>query len=358
MARPARARVDLGALRHNLNIARQRAPHSQHMAIIKANGYGHGIEQVARALVGADAFGVACLEEALAVRAAGIDRPIVLLEGFFEAAELPDICEQQLIPVLHHAEQINMLERARLPAPLHVWLKIDTGMHRLGFPPEEAGEAWRRLREMPGICRVRVMSHFAEADDPESGRTAEQLRAFLDVTADMDAELSIANSAALLSRRETHLDWVRPGLMLYGISPFEGARAPEAGLMPAMTLRTELIAVKQLKAGDRVGYGGTWVCPEDMPVGVAAIGYGDGYPRHAQTGTPVLVNGERAALVGRVSMDMVCIDLRGIQAGVGNEVVLWGPGLPVEEVAQAAGTIPYELVCAVSSRVPMEYGEE
>ncbi|WJW74786.1 alanine racemase [Thiohalobacter sp. IOR34] len=351
MARPACVQVDTAALRHNLQIARRHAPHSQLLAVVKANGYGHGLQQVARSLSAADALGVASLEEALTLREAGIRQPITLLEGFFEADELDAICEQQLSPVIHQPQQLEILEASRLRAPLHVWLKIDSGMHRLGFPPQAAQEAWQRLNALPQICRVRLMSHLACADEPDGEVTRHQLQHFLSATEGMEAERSLANSAALLAWPQTRLDWVRPGLMLYGISPFAEGCGADLGLQPAMTFSTRLIAVRRLRRGDAVGYGGDWVCPEDMPVGIAAAGYGDGYPRHAPSGTPLLVNGRRAQLIGRVSMDMLCIDLRDQpRAAVGDPVTLWGQGLPVETVARAAATIPYELCCRVAPR--------
>lgn len=353
MARPIRADIDLEALAHNFTQVRNAAPHSQAMAVVKANAYGHGITRVATALSSADGFGVACLEEAQALRAAGIRQPITLLEGFFEAEELAEISRQQLIPALHHPRQLEQLEAATLPEPVHVWLKLDTGMHRLGFEAGQAVSLLQRLQALPQVASVSVMSHLACADDRQDDRTERQLQQFLAETDTLQVPRSLANSGGLLGWPATRLDWVRPGLMLYGVSPFPETPASELGLRPVMTLRTRLIAVQEYPAGTEIGYGGSWVCPEAMPVGVAAVGYGDGYPRHAPAGTPVLVNGRQARLVGRVSMDMICIDLRDHPgAEIGSEVVLWGEGLPVENVATAAGTIPYELLCRVTARVP------
>ncbi len=354
MSRAACARISLSALEHNLNRARRAAPGARVLAVIKANGYGHGMVRVARSLPHADAFAVASIDEALILRQAGVTHPIVLLEGVFDGEELAQAAEHGLEPVVHSDEQLGQLEAARPAAPLTVWLKIDTGMHRLGFSPGRAAEARRRLEACGAVSNVRLMSHLANADTPGDARTDAQLDVFNACAEEFPGERSIANSGGVLAWPRAHFDWVRPGIMLYGASPFADTGA-EHDLRPAMTLSTRLIALQHLHAGDAVGYGGTWTCPEDMPVGVAAIGYGDGYPRHAPDGTPVLVNGRRVPLIGRVSMDMICLDLRSQpQARVGDEVVLWGDGLPVEEVARAAGTIAYELLCRVTARVRFE----
>ncbi len=329
------------------------------MAVIKANGYGHGQLRVARALAAADAFAVSCIEEALTLREAGIRKPILLLEGVFEVAELPLCSRLDLAIAVHDLSQVEMLEYARLERPLTVWLKIDTGMHRLGIVPEQAIAVWRRLRECPAVdSAIPLMSHLARADERDADYTLKQVQIFKEICRLLPGERSLANSAGVLGWPQTHFDWVRPGLMLYGVSPFADTLAEEEGLQAVMTLSTRLIAVKRLCRGEPVGYGGTWVCPEDMEVGVAAIGYADGYPRHAPSGTPVLVNGRRAGLAGRVSMDMLGIDLRQHPAArVGDPVILWGRGLPVEIIAGAAGTIPYTLLCGVTARVHVQEHE-
>jgi alanine racemase len=289
------------------------------------------------------------------LREAGVEKPILLLEGFFDPSEL-DLCWQQdFWAVIHHVSQVEMLERSHPDKPIAVWLKIDTGMHRLGFHADEAARIWRRLRDCPAVAPgIRLMSHLANADDRQDPITHQQLATWRNATATLRGEVSFANSAGVLGWPATHFQWIRPGVMLYGISPFHNGVGSEEGLRPAMTLSTRLIAVKQLKRGDRVGYSGTWYCPEDMPLGIAAIGYGDGYPRHAPSGTPVLVNGRSVGLAGRVSMDMICLDLRKQpQARVGDPVTLWGEGLAVETVAGYAGTIAYELLCGVTQRVHM-----
>ncbi|NIR31180.1 MAG: alanine racemase [Gammaproteobacteria bacterium] len=359
MTRPARAIVHLAALRHNLRRVRQSAPRCRVLAVVKANGYGHGAVRVARALSDAEGFAVAGIDEALELREAGVDARILLLSGVHAGEALERACRYRLDVVVHHESQLEMLERARLEHPLEVWLKIDSGMHRLGVPPEQARSFWERLHACPQVdAHVRTMTHLANADDRRDPTTRRQLETFRDATRDLDGERSIANSGGVLGWPDTQADWVRPGIMLYGISPFVGGTAANEGLEPGMTLTTRLIAVNRVPRGGAVGYGGTWVCPEDMPVGVAAIGYGDGYLRHLPSGTPVLVNGRRVPLVGRVSMDLITVDLRTQpQARPGDEVVLWGRGLPVEEIAEHAGTIPYELVCRVAQRVLIDTEE-
>ena len=356
MTRPARACIDLRALQHNFQRVRQAAAGSRIMAIIKANAYGHGLLRVAQSLPGADAFGVASPEEGIALREAGFDRRIVLLEGPFSGDDLVLVSGYRLDVVIHHASQLDMLEQAGLKRPLDVWLKLDTGMNRLGFEPAAVAELLARLQGIEQVASVRFMTHFACADEPDNDTTRQQSDRFMAALAALSGEHSLANSAAILAWPDTHADWVRPGIMLYGASPLIEQSAAALDLRPVMTLASNLIAVKPCRAGDAVGYGGDWRCPEDMSVGVAAIGYGDGYPRHAPSGTPVLVNGQQASLIGRVSMDMICIDLRGHDnAAVGDEVQLWGKALPVEEIAAAAGTISYELLCGISHRVQMEY---
>lgn len=353
--RSTHAVIDLEALRHNLSVARQVAPHSRIMAAVKANGYGHGAVRVANALNEADAFCVAAINEALELREAGIRKPLVLLEGFFHAEELELIAQHSLEIVLHHLPQIEALERfTALAAPISVWIKVDTGMHRLGFAPEQVLAAHGRLLALGERVNLRgFMTHFAKADDRNDPATQHQLESFATAISTLTGERAIANSAGILGWPQSHADWVRPGIMLYGASPFIGRKGEEDGLRPVMTLSSELIAINELKQGDAVGYGGLWTCPEAMRVGVVAVGYGDGYPRHVPAGTPVLVNGHRVPLVGRVSMDMLTVDLRTQpDARIGDPVVLWGRGLPVEEIAEAAGTISYDLLSRVTRRVP------
>lgn len=354
MARPARARLDAQALLHNLRQVRRRAPTARVMAVVKANGYGHGLAWVTHALRdAADGFAVASTEEGLRLREAGVLKPVMLLEGFFSADELPALQLRQLAPVLHHEPQLQLLESHPAQLPSSVWIKLDTGMHRLGFAPAQLADALARLHRLRGIHDIRVMTHFANADDASDARTRAQIELFHSKVNGLGLETSLANSAGIVAWPDSHADWVRPGIMLYGASPVLGKTAEELNLKPVMTLESALLAVHARKKGDAIGYGGNYVCPEDMPVGVVAIGYGDGYPRHAPPGTPVRVNGSRVPLVGRVSMDMITVDLRTQpQARVGDPVVLWGEGLPVDEVAAKAGTISYELLCRVAERIP------
>lgn len=352
MSRAIEAQIDLQAFQANLQTVRRHAPQSRILAVVKADGYGHGLLRVARALRAADAFGVAAIEEALDLRAAGIEHPIVLLEGFFEVNELAEIAARDLHIVVHHEWQLAALESARLPGSLTAILKINSGMHRLGFAPGEAVTAYERLAACPAVGEIQLMTHLACAEERDNPVTLAQIDSFAAATAGLTGACSMANSAAVLQWPASHGDWVRPGIMLYGVSPFADSVGEEEGLKPVMTLKSRLISVRQCRRGDAIGYGGVWRCPEDMPLGVVAAGYGDGYPRSVPNGTPVLVNGRRVPLVGRVSMDMICVDLRSQPgAAVGDEVVLWGTGLPVEEVARSAGTIGYELLCGVTRRV-------
>jgi alanine racemase len=357
MTRPARALIDLQALRHNLSRAREAASGAKVMAVVKANAYGHGLLSVAQALDQADAFGVARLDEALSLRIAGVRAPVVLLSGVESARDLDQARGRGLDLVVHSEHQIAMLEEAPAGPRLRAWLKVDTGMHRLGFPPASFDRSYARLSKCASaVGSVALMTHLADADLRQSRRVAEQMAVFRSVTRDTSAERSIANSGGLLGWTEARADWVRPGIMLYGISPFSDDSGADHGLLPAMTVETRLIAINRAERGDRIGYGGTYTCDEPMRIGVAAIGYGDGYPRHAPSGTPVLVNGVRCPLAGRVSMDLITIDLRpNNKAKVGDRVVLWGEGLPAEVVAAHVKTIAYELVCRMAPR--MDYAE-
>ncbi len=353
MTRAARATVDSSALKHNLRTVRRIAPGSRVMAIIKANAYGHGLVGCARALREADAFGVARIEEAVALREAGLENSVVLLEGVLDAGQLPLAASLGLELVVHSPEQLAMLEGAALSRPVTAWLKTDTGMNRLGFPPDAVATSLGRL----AACRSvnpdpRLMTHLACADERDSATTDAQLARFAATLEGAAGERSVANSAALLWRADTHADWVRPGIMLYGVSPFADRTGETLGLRPAMALYSTVIALRSVKRGERVGYGGLWTAREDSRIAIAAIGYGDGYPRRLGGSTPVLVRGRRAPLAGRISMDMIAIDVTLVpEVRVGDEVQLWGAGLPVEELARGADTIPYELLCGVTQRV-------
>lgn len=359
MTRPVWAGIDLQALHYNFSIAREKAAGSRVMAVVKADAYGHGLVPVAQALVEADAFAVVSLDEAVQLRDAGIHQDILLLEGVFSEQELAASMHYELQLVVHCEEQLRWLRR--LPADKHpvIWIKVDTGMHRLGFTPQDAGAAWHQAQQLAAVedtGQLRWMSHLCCADDPGHAANDAQLARFIALTGTDGVVRSMANSAALLTRPDAVFEWVRPGIMLYGASPLLPQVSTGVELQPVMSLQSRLIAVHHRRKGEALGYGQTWVCPQDMPVGVVAIGYGDGYPRHAPSGTPVLVNGTPAQLVGRVSMDTICVDLRNQpQARTGDEVLLWGKGLAAETVAEHAGTISYELFCGVTPRVPRIY---
>lgn len=352
MSRPIVALIDEAALRGNYAVARQRAGSASVFAVVKANAYGHELAIVAGALTDADGFALLELDAAVGLRQRGLRQPILMLEGFFDPLELPLYVEHGLTAVIHSDEQVQMLRKARLRAPVAVFAKANTGMNRLGFGLRRYPAALDELARCDNVASVVAMTHFADADGPRG--VDWQLERFRTALGNRKLPVSTANSAALLQHPQTGGDWARPGIMLYGASPFTDITAAQLGLRPAMTLRSRLIAVQQLAAGDRVGYAGTHVADKTMRIGVVACGYADGYPRHAPSGTPVLVDGKRTVTVGLVSMDMLCVDLSTLpEAGVGSGAVLWGEGLPVEEVASAAGTVSYELLCARSARVPV-----
>lgn len=357
MSRRPVAQIDLVALQHNLQRVKTLAPASQVLAVLKANAYGHGLVRVAQALSEADAFAVARIDEALALRTAGVVKPIVLLEGFYEAAELPILLANNLQTVVHNEMQLTALEQTPLEGQLKVWLKIDSGMHRLGIEPSEFDSFYRRLWQCSAVLPgIRLMSHFCCADELGSTRTPSQLALFEQIIAGKAEQRSLANSAAILAWPASHAEWVRPGLMLHGISPFSGHTGQQHQLIPVMRLSSRLIALRNVRQGERVGYGATWQAPIDTVLGVIAVGYGDGYPRHACNGTPVWLNGREVALAGRVSMDMITVDLGpNAQDKLGDEAVLWGPELAIERIATAAGTIPYELLCNITPRVDYQY---
>jgi alanine racemase len=348
------ATVDSAALRHNLSVVRRWAPKSRVMAVIKANAYGHGLVAVARALESADAFAVARVDEGLTLRSAGINAPTVLLEGVFDREQLDAAATANFELVVHTPEQIELLRTAAAGARFKVWLKLDSGMNRLGFKGAAFGAAHAALSTLASVnSPVNLFTHLASADLPDLPTTSEQLALFAAATGSLSGERCLENSAAMLSFPDAQGDWVRPGLLLYGVSPFAGSIGADYGLRPAMTLHSHVIAVKELAPGERVGYGGDWTAARPTRLAVAAVGYGDGYPRSLGEGAPVLVNGERAGLAGRVSMDMIGIDVTDLHRPpvMGDPVVLWGEGLPVEEIAVWANTIPYELLCGISQRV-------
>lgn len=357
MSRPARARIDLDALRHNLRYAKGLAGPSRMVAVVKANAYGHGAVAVGRALAGeVDTLGVACLEEALELRESGVQSPILLLEGVFSPEEIPLVDRNHLALVVHSLEQLRWVLEARPERPLDCWLKVDTGMHRLGLDPSDLSPAFAALRRAPQVGEMVLMTHFAQADEPTHPYTVHQMDRFAEATRGLSAPRSLANSSALIAWPGARADWVRPGILLYGASPL-GDGHPSAGrLRPVMHLESAVISVRDLEAGERVGYGGCYTCPEPLRVGVVALGYADGYPRHAPYGTPVVVAGQVTHLIGRVSMDMLTVDLTGLaHVKIGDPVELWGAQVSANTVAQASGTIAYQLFTGVGSRVPRSY---
>jgi alanine racemase len=352
MPRPIQAAVDLDAFRHNLNVVRQHAPRSRIFAVLKANAYGHGVERAARALQAADGIAVLELEAAVRLREGGYSKRLALLEGAFRPSDFDAAAAHDLALVVHSEQQLRMLDAARAGARYDVLLKINTGMNRLGFTLQSTPDALARLTGHRAVKQLTLMTHFADAD--EARGIGWQMQAFERVAAGRGLERSLANSAAILRYPQAHAHWVRPGIMLYGCSPFPDVTAAGLDLRPVMTLTSEIIATQSVHAGDRIGYGGTFAADAPLRAGIVACGYADGYPRHAPTGTPVLVGGERTRTLGRVSMDMLCVDLTALPAaGIGTLVTLWGAGLSADEVAAAAGTVSYELLCAVAPRVPV-----
>ncbi|WP_415885355.1 alanine racemase [Neptuniibacter sp. QD37_6] len=357
MARAATATINLDAIRHNYRLAKSAAPDQGALAIIKADAYGHGAVKVAQALEDeADGFGVACIEEAVELREAGINKPILLLEGFFSADELNYISDKELWCAIHSVEQIDILAKADIEKPISAWLKMDSGMHRLGVKPEDYAAAFEKLSQLDQVKEVVLMSHFSSADEPELSATNEQIQRFDVVAATLDAAVSLANSAGTLAHEDARRDWQRPGIMLYGATPFAESQPLADQLQPAMTLSSEVIAVRELEVGEPVGYSQTWRCSRPSKIGTVAIGYADGYPRHAKSGTPVLVDGHKTQIVGRVSMDMLAVDLTDIPtANVGSHVELWGENLPATEIAKCSDTIPYTLFTGITRRVHKKY---
>ena len=356
MYRKTEALIDLEAIRANHALACELAPKSKTVAVIKADAYGHGMLRVAEALQDVvPAFAVAFLDEALKLRKAGISTPILVLEGVNSTDAIETAVANSLSLVVHSEEQVSLMQQARLSKPVSIWLKVDTGMHRLGLPPEQLGTVLERLRDR--ACDISVIcTHLASADDLTSEVTQQQLEIFETCTSGLGLPLSIANSAGILAWPESHADWNRPGYMLYGDSPMASDIETARGLQPAMTFRSEIIAIREIAVGEAVGYGGRWTATRPSKIGTIACGYADGYPRHAPNGTPTLVNGHVAPLAGTVSMDMITIDVTEHEnAAVGDSVELWGRDVAVSDVAKRSGTIGYELLTGVTSRVPRKY---
>lgn len=363
MARPLFADIDLDALRHNYCIARDLAPHSQTLAVLKANAYGHGLVECARALESlAPVFAVASIEEADQLREGGIEAPVVLLEGIFDSSELERVESRGYWVAVHSEWQMEALLAYRPARPIPAWVKVDTGMHRLGFAPQQVGAVWQRLKAAPQqVTDLQLMSHLATADAADEEYFQRQVKLMHELASHLDAPICLANSPATLGRPQAHGSWNRPGIMLYGSEPRERVTPPGAGLQPVMTLRSEIIALRDLEQGEAVGYGGRWRAARPSRLGVVACGYGDGYDRHAIDGTPVLVNGQRVSIAGKVSMDMLVVDITDLpEADIGSEVVLWGRAsngelLSVDEVAGYCDTISYTLLTGVLLRVPRRY---
>lgn len=355
MYRPAKAFIYLQALKKNLETAQALAPKSKILAVVKANGYGHGIERVANQLSHADAFGVASIDEAILLRQKGFLHRILLLEGLFSESEIPVVIQNRLDVVIHSEHQLNWLLNCTISIQLNIWIKVDTGMHRLGFDVQQLAAVIAKLERSENDFCILIMSHFASADETSKQSddfTQQQIERFEDCTSQYQYPRSFANSAGLIRYPQSHYDWVRPGIALYGAGAIPHY---DFNSLAVMQLESEVIAIKTIQIGESVGYGNTWVAKRKSIIGVVAIGYGDGYPRHAKTGTPVIINGQRFPLVGRVSMDMITVDLTDMSSpvNIGNSAILWGKELSVDEVASFSDTIGYELLCGITQRVPM-----
>ena len=356
MARPLYAQINLAAMRGNLARVREKAPGTQILAVVKANAYGHGLTRVLPALEDADGLALVELDAAVSLREQHYMRRILLLEGFFTEGELDEVAQRRLAIVVYNIDQVKMLEAATLARPLEVFVKVNTGMNRLGFRPPEVARICERLTKAPGVAALRLMTHLARADDEDG--LAEPLALFDSACRGLPYPRSVANSAGIIRFPEVGGDFVRPGIMLYGATPLPYDTPDMLGLRPVMTLRSQIIAVQDLKANESVGYGAQYTASRPHRIGVIACGYADGYPRHAPNGTPVRVLGTKVRLAGRVSMDMITVDLTDVpEARVGSPVVLWGEGMPVDDVAAAAATVGYELLCAVAPRVPFVTSE-
>ncbi len=347
--RRARVTLNSDALSHNLNRVRAFSPDSQIMAVIKANAYGHGMLAAATQLDDADMFAVAMPEEAFVLRASGCTKPVLVLHGFSNITELEKFTALKISTVVHQSQQLAQLLDARLSTPVDVWLKVDTGMHRLGVSMDDVDACFSQLRNSVNVENIYVVSHFANADDVSNSLNNSQLNNFIKVTGNLGVSRSMANSAAIMRLPQSHFEVVRPGIMLYGSSPFSDASAADLDLRAVMQFESELIDIKPVRAGESIGYGSTFNVEKDLIMGIVAAGYGDGYPRHAQSGTPVWLNGQRCGLLGRVSMDSISIDLSDVDVSIGDRVVLWGNELSVDEVAAASGSIAYELLCNVGA---------
>lgn len=357
MSRPAKAIIDLAALRHNYQLAQRLAPSAQTLGVVKANAYGHGAVAIAKALEPlAPALAVACIEEALELRQAGITKPIVLLEGPFEPQEIALAGQHNLWLILSNTDQVNWVTHAQLDNPITVWLKADSGMHRLGMNKTQLRQAYQQLKSVTHINNdIVLVTHFAVADELESDFTDQQIQRFADMAEGLNAPVSLSNSAGILGWKKSHGHYNRPGIMLYGASPFAQPQVNADQLQAVMSLTSQVIAVRNIDSGETVGYGRSWIAKRPSIIATVAIGYGDGYPRHAPNGTPVFINGQRAPIVGRVSMDMITVDVSELNVvNLGDSVELWGNNLSLNEIATWAGTISYELITRMPMRVPRQ----
>ncbi|MFT5757695.1 MAG: alanine racemase [Alteromonadaceae bacterium] len=360
MSRPARAIINLSNLTLNLKVAQSLSPSSKTVAVVKANGYGHGLKEVALALDNnADALAVACIDEALEIRAAGVKSPIIILEGFYDKNEVEVAAANNFWLVLSCLESIDSILKMKLKDKLTLWLKVETGMHRFGLSYDDLNQAYAKLLASDAINKnIVIMTHFACADELDNQMTAEQIKEFKTLTVSTNVQHSLANSAGLLAWPESRAHWNRPGYMLYGVNPLKHDHINAKNLKAVMTLKSAITHIKSIESGDSVGYGSAWTADRDSTIAIVAIGYGDGYPRNARNGTPVLVNGVRIPLVGRVSMGVITIDITDNKnIAVGDEVILWGDGLSISEVASNAGTVGYELLAGMPARVPRIYQE-
>ncbi|OGT07308.1 MAG: alanine racemase [Gammaproteobacteria bacterium GWE2_37_16] len=355
------ADINLAALQHNLHVVKQLTPKGEIIAMVKGNAYGHGACEVAKKLQAESEvalLAVSCLDEAMQLQSAGIAKKILIMMGFFDVEDLRLVDQYQFATVIHNSHQLAVLEKTPLQNLLDVWLKVDTGMHRLGFSLQEIPAAYERLLASGKVnAPIKMMTHFADADDATSNKTNEQMQYFNEAVSVFSAGIaSVANSSAILNWSDFSVGFVRPGIVLYGVSPLATGSGLDFGLKPVMTLTSRLIAIHDLQKGDAVGYRSTWVCPEAMRIGIVAAGYGDGYALGVESGTPILVNGITCSVIGRIAMDMTSVDLRVCpMAKIGDPVVLWGRGLPIEIIARHANTIPYELLCRLTSRVRYDF---
>lgn len=349
--------INLKAIRQNVKKVREYAPNAKIMAVIKVNGYGHGLLSMAQALNNVDGLAIARISEGVFLRKSGVTSKLLILSGFFSERQLNDIVEYSLDVVVHSVQQVEILKKYLGQTKISIWLKINTGMNRLGLSPAEFATAYQELTALPNIKQpITLMTHLSSADDMKSPVTQQQIQLFNKTVENISDEKSIANSAGIIGWPDSVTNWVRPGLMLYGVSPFLKGDGKELGLNPVMSLHSHIIAVKNIAAGESVGYSGNWVSKKQTRLGIVCIGYGDGYPRHAKEGTPVLVNNERVPLIGRVSMDMITVDLSSQKNVIpGDPVTLWGDGLAVEEIAKYADTIPYTLLCGITQRIKFSY---